>query len=385
MGASVSATADCLNLDIARELRRRMDAPPVVDRARAIQAAVSGGGTSWIRQLWQATRGPGRLSIDEYFYYRLDDPSLAAEEVARYVGKRAQTPMHFACNDRRWYAVCHDKALFYTTLHGVGLPTPKTLAVHDPRGRAGPFRELRTPEALRAFLSDPSHYPLFAKPVDGMYSIGALNLLRIDGADIMLKGGEVVTVDDMIRFTTELTSSGYLFQQVLAPDPALAGIFGEALPAIRFLILWSDGPPAIESAVVKIPRRDSMADNYWRAGNMLGAIDLDSGTIRRAVTGHGADLAEITRHPDTDAPLAGVRLPHWGEATELCLAAARIFPGIRTQSWDVALTAGGAVLLELNFGGDLNLHQLAHRRGMLRPSFTGHLRRCGYTARLPAG
>jgi hypothetical protein len=36
------------------------------------------------------------------------------------------------------------------------------------------------------------------------------------------------------------------------------------------------------------------------------------------------------------------------------------------------------VLLEVNFGGDLNLHQLAHRRGALSDSFAAHLRRCGY-------
>jgi len=81
--------------------------------------------------------------------------------------------------------------------------------------------------------------------------------------------------------------------------------------------------------------------------------------------------------------LTGMRVPRWAQAVELCLDAATAFPGIRTQSWDVALTAAGPVLLELNFGGDLNLHQLAHRRGMLRRSFTDHLRRCGYKGRLP--
>lgn len=383
MGASVSASAEYLDLENARSLRRRMEAPPVVDRARAIQAAVAAAGTSWISRLWQATRGPGRLSIDEYFYYRLDDPALPADEVARFVGKRIQHQMHTACNDRQWFAVCHDKALFYTTLRGAGLTAPETVAVHAPRGRSGPFRSLRSEEELRAFLTEPSNYPLFAKPVDGIFSIGALSLLGVAGGDITLKGGDVASVDELIRFTTQLTGKGYLFQKVLASDPGLAAVFGDALPAIRFLVIHSDGPPVIESAVIKIPRRDNMADNYWRAGNMLGALDLAGGEIYRVVTGHGADLAEVARHPDTGAPLTGVRVPRWAQAVELCLDAATAFPGIRTQSWDVALTAAGPVLLELNFGGDLNLHQLAHRRGMLRRRFTDHLRRCGYKGHLP--
>jgi hypothetical protein len=52
--------------------------------------------------------------------------------------------------------------------------------------------------------------------------------------------------------------------------------------------------------------------------------------------------------------------------------------GIRTQSWDVALTDRGPVILEVNFGGDLNLHQLAHGAEVLDPFCDTHLRRCGY-------
>ena len=35
-----------------------------------------------------------------------------------------------------------------------------------------------------------------------------------------------------------------------------------------------------------------------------------------------------------------------------------MFAGVRTQSWDVALSDQGPGFLEVNFGGDLNLAQL---------------------------
>ena len=60
------------------------------------------------------------------------------------------------------------------------------------------------------------------------------------------------------------------------------------------------------------------------------------------------------------------------------LRAASIFPAIRNQSWDIADTSAGATILEVNWGGDLNLHQFAHGRGILDGSFAAHLRRCGY-------
>ena len=67
--------------------------------------------------------------------------------------------------------------------------------------------------------------------------------------------------------------------------------------------------------------------------------------------------------------------------TERVRAAVAQFPGIRTQSWDVALSDCGPVLLEVNYGGDLNLGQLAHGKGVLDEVYAEHLRRCGYKLR----
>ena len=60
------------------------------------------------------------------------------------------------------------------------------------------------------------------------------------------------------------------------------------------------------------------------------------------------------------------------------MAAAPVFAGIRTQSWDIALTDCGPVFLELNFGGDFNLAQLADGKGVLDEAYVEHLRECGY-------
>ena len=53
-------------------------------------------------------------------------------------------------------------------------------------------------------------------------------------------------------------------------------------------------------------------------------------------------------------------------------------PGIRTRSWDVALTDSGPMLLEVNFGGDLNLARLAHGASVLDETYAEHLRQNGY-------
>ncbi|HTW26376.1 MAG TPA: hypothetical protein VME92_04565 [Acetobacteraceae bacterium] len=40
--------------------------------------------------------------------------------------------------------------------------------------------------------------------------------------------------------------------------------------------------------------------------------------------------------------------------------------------------ARGPVLLKVNYGGDLNLTQLAHGTGVLDERYAEHLARCGY-------
>jgi len=356
-----------------------LDAPPHLDlpaHARAAQAA-GRRPIEVLRELLQAMRGPGRLTVNEYFYYRLYDRDLAHDEVLRFVGKRRQAVFHLRCNDAGWYAVAHDKVLFYAAARGGGLPTPETLAVYAPGGRSFAAEVLRTPQDLGAFLQRVDCYPLFVKPIEGIYSIGALGLAALEGMRIRFATGEVADLDAVVRFITEFGGGGFLLQRHLHPHPMLREAFGGTLPAIRFLVLLSPEGAAIESAVLKITVAGNPADNYWRAGNMLGALDM-TGILGRTITGVGAAMREVTEHPDTGRTLAGLPVPDWQKTVDLCRYAAEMFPGIRTQSWDIALTDTGPVVLELNFGGDLNLHQLAHRRGALTPSYVEHLRRCGF-------
>jgi hypothetical protein len=293
--------------------------------------------------------------------------------------KPLESPLlfHTACNDVRWFAVAHDKALFYAAAAGASLPVPHTKAVYAPGVRKFTAEAIRTPESLAQFLREPSHYPLFLKPVDGVFSIGALSLAALEGNRICFTTGEIVDVDAIVRFVSGFGGEGFLLQDRVEPHPALRAAFGSTLPTVRFLVLLSPDTVTVESAVLKIPSWPNPADNYWRSGNMLGALDL-FGVVQRVVMGVGSELREQTVHPDTGSPLIGLAVPEWDRSRELCIRAASMFPGIRTQSWDVALTETGPVMLELNFGGDLNLHQLAHRRGALTPSYAAHLARYGY-------
>lgn len=381
----LSEASGTTTLDVATAKARMavLDAPPRLDLRGQIQAAAAlrVRPTALVRELTRAIRGPGRLTLHEFFYYRLYDPSLPRDEARRHVGKRGQARFHAACNDPRWFAAAHDKALFYSTAAGAGLPVPRSRAVYVGQGRGPAANALAGPDELEAFLRDAARYPLFMKPIEGMYSVGALSLAALEGDQLRFTTGATASLKSVVRFVANF-DGGYLIQDRLEPHPLLRAAFGGTLPTVRLFVLLSPNDATIESAVLKIPAMRNPADNYWRAGNMLGALDR-MGTVQRVITGVGAGLRECASHPDTGVRLTGLAVPKWQRVTELCRQAASMFPGIRTQSWDVALTDAGPVVLELNFGGDLNLHQLAHRRGALTDRYVAHLRRCGYRRFLP--
>jgi len=356
---------------------------PNVDIPRNLQAAISAGRrmTSILREIVSLRRGAGKLTPNEYFYYRLWDLALSAAEKRRFVGKQAQHQMHLACNDPGWYAAAADKLLFQTLMAGSGFPVPPLLAVTQAGRRAGEAPTFGSPPEIARFLREPQIYPLFAKPVAGKYSLSVISADRYDAAadEVLLLGGERKTAENL---GADLAGgTGYVIQCRLDPDARLARLFGPRLWSVRALVLAGPPGPVIHRAVAKIATGSNAADNFWRPGNMLGAIELETGIISRVVRGTGAEMSLNEAHPDTKRPIIGTLIPQWEALARLVISAAESLPGIRTQSWDIALAAEGPVLLEVNYGGDLNLAQLAHGTGVLDERYVEHLARCGYRSR----
>jgi len=361
---------------------------PQVDFPRNLQAAVAAGRrmASILREVVSLRVGRGRLTPNEYFVFRLWEPRLSRGEKRRFVGKQAQHPMHIACNNTGWYATAADKLLFHTLMTGAGLPTPELLAITQPARRASGAQTLAETGAIAEFLQSPASYPFFAKPSDGKYSLSVVSADGYDAAtDRVLLQGAAPLSSAALAESLAAREAGYLLQRRLEPHPTLARRFGSEdrsvgarLWSVRLLVLVTPGGPLIHSAVAKIATGQNPADNFWRHGNMLGAIDLTTGLIQRVVQGTGAEMIVNGVHPDSGRPIIGTPIPDWQALVAMTQEAARLLPAIRTQSWDIAVTDEGPVPLEVNFGGDLNLAQLAYGAGVLDERYEDHLRRCGY-------
>jgi len=255
---------------------------------------------------------------------------------------------------------------------------PRVEAITQAGRRLRGARTLDGPDAIATFLRDPANFPLFAKPTAGKYSLNVISADAYDPAsdELVLFGGARRRVPTTAQTMAE--GAGYIIQPRLRPDAEIEGKFGPRLWSVRLLVFMRSDGPYIHRVVVKIATGSNPADNYWRSGNMLGAIDLSSGRIVGVVRGTGAEMTRDEPHLDTGLRVIGFDLPHWTTLCGLTREAATVFPGIRTQSWDIAVTNQGPVLLEVNFGGDLNLAQLAEGKGVLDDDYRAHLRQCGF-------
>lgn len=332
-----------------------------------------------VREIWRLRCGPGKLRPDEYYYYGLyDDRRFTFAEKLRFLGRATQNRIYQACNAPEWWFVAHDKLVFYAMLAGQGLPVPETRAIYHRSRRCGAAARLAEPAALAAWLRRELDRPCFAKPVTGIRSIGVAAIEAYEEASDSLRfmGGRTLAVDDFVAQLEPYRKDGYLFQEMLAPHPELAALIGRRVSTVRLIILLEDQAPAILHALWKIPVGDHPADNFWRPGNLLAALDAESGRITRVIQGIGPDRRELERHPDQSGQLKDAIFPEWPALTALGLEAATVFPGLRMQAWDIALTDRGPVLVEVNIGGDFNLPQLAHGRGLMDERFRAFLERC---------
>jgi len=335
-----------------------------------------------LMDLLRLQRGPGRLGPSEYYQYGLhDDDRFDFGAKRAFVGWRGERDIHARFNNKGWQVLSLDKTVFLSLLRAAGLPHPPVQALYDPAGR---FLEqvptLTTPESLARYLLEEATFPLFVKPSHGQYGKGAHLLRQANRASgrVVTQNGEV-DAETFARSLETRHANGQLIQQAIPAHPDLVPVCGDRASTVRVVSIMAPQGVVPCSAVWKIPTGRNIIDNFQhgRSGNLLGAVDLERGSIVRVIGPTAqARLAEQSRHPDTGARLQGVTLPYWGEILALARQAGSLMPRIRIQHLDIALNPDGPGLLEINSPGNFDLHQHASGRGFLSTRVATALAEC---------
>jgi Sugar-transfer associated ATP-grasp len=317
--------------------------------------------------------GPGKVSFPDFVRLRLFDDAFVEGPLEAFVGQRRNLEICHVINYRHdWFGLLENKITSRSYLEAYGLPTLPVAALYAPGMRTRAAHVLADAEALEQFLLDPKAYPLFGKPVEGFQSLGSVGLKGVtpDGRELECVDGTRMGLRDLVSEVVSTYTAGYVLQPLMRPHPQIEALCGARLATVRVATLLGDDGPQVLGAVWKIPGGANVADNYWRAGNLLAQVDLATGAVKRVVTGAGLGLAECAEHPDTGAPFAGFVHPHWEALCALALDGARLMRHVPLIGWDLACTADGPMIVEMNETPDFSLIQLAERKGILTPEFS---------------
>jgi Sugar-transfer associated ATP-grasp len=367
--------ASRLNALNDRQDREHLLRPPEIDvEHHRMLADQIGGKNTWKEKLELAIKGPAQLIEAEFHYFELYKPGITKTDIDAYVGRARQKELYKICNSPYWLAVSEDKAIFELILKGANLPVATTVAIFSDVPRFGFAHELRSREDIYEFLTNQS-FPIFCKPLDGMFGIGAMRIDGLAGDRVELVGPATEEFSDFYEYISRLSSSGFLFQRCIEQAQSITDLFGPAVCTIRFLALNSSSP-IIEAAMIRTAGGSSTLDHRLQGGGVLAAIDVNSGRISNAVLLENGLYKPIRTNPNTGHEVDGAILEHWQDACKLVLRAATLFPLVRTQSWDIAISKDGPIVMEFNWGGNLSGVQLVQRRGVLSPSFKDHLEVC---------
>jgi hypothetical protein len=327
-------------------------------------------------EIVQLRLSSGKLGATSYYDYRLfEDRSLTRQQKKEFIDGRIEQKLYRKLNSEAWHAFADDKLVFYSIMRGVGLPHPRIYGIYHFPGR---FFEgvpcLSNASELARFLRREIPYPFFSKPVSSSSGRGAAGIVALDSSRdrLLLTDGNETTVDQYVAGLSTAARHGQIFQEYLEPHPVIAEICGVCLSTVRLVVLLCTDGPALLRAFWRIPVGRNMTDNILgdgRSGNLYAHLDLNTGSVLNAKRWIGFDQTEIDLHPDSCKTLTGFAIPNWKETLELCAKAASLLPGLRLQSWDIAICPRGPVIVEVNAHGNLPFLQHVNRKGMYEKWF----------------
>ena len=257
-------------------------------------------------------------------------------------------------NPRRLFPLVDDKVATKRLAQGAGIAVPELYGVIEFVHQVRSLRDILEP-----------HEDAAIKPCRGSGGAGILILSGRRGDMFVRAGGDLISMAEIRYHVLNILSGLYslggqrdkvIIEYRVRFDPLFEDISYLGVPDIRVIVF--QGVPVM--SMLRLPTRASDGKANLHQGAVGAGVDIATGTTLSAVWQDRI----VRHHPDTGAPVGGVRIPNW---TDLLSLASRCFEltGLGYQGVDIVLDRDkGPLILELNARPGLSC-QIANLAGLL--------------------
>lgn len=292
-----------------------------------------------------------RLTREEYYEFEFEKRS---EEFRRdFLGWVEQGLYLKTLNPVKYYTLSRNKFLTHRVLEGTGVRKAQLLCFYQPEGRVAQSEVVAsTAEDVCRILQHKGVEQCVIKETENSHGEGVRVVKRVEYLDgdcrLHLFNGKSIMLSEVVG------KHQLIFEQLVEQTEQFARFNPSSVNTVRFMTtLFPDGSARVVAAFVKIGRAGNCVDNAGGGGNVDACVDVESGEIRYAIQYDGwRKTKDIQTHPDSGAQLNGVVIDNWEQIKADVIRFQQAMPWCKAAGWDVAITAEGAVVVEVNDSWD---------------------------------
>ncbi len=256
-------------------------------------------------------------------------------------------------NQRKYYPLVDDKLKTKQVLEANQIPTPELYFTITGNYELKLLREIKF---LKEFV---------VKPARGAEGRGIMVITDRQGKAWRKASGQLVTPEDLEYHVSNILAGLYslggvddqaFIEYCVRSHATFRKIAFQGVPDIRVILYH--GIPLM--SMLRLPTKESDGKANLHHGAVGAGINMAEGMTLGGV--HHNKLIEI--HPDTQAPIEGLKIPFWNDILEI---SAKIYDVFKLGYIGVDFVIDhilGPLILELNARPGLNI-QLANREGLL--------------------
>lgn len=260
----------------------------------------------------------------------------------------------FHYNPRNLYSLVDDKLKTKKLALKAGIHCPEVYGVIEHQAKTQQFSSLIK-----------GHNDFVIKPAHGSGGNGILVIRDKNEYGYVKADGQTLSEEDIHYHINNILCGLYslggqsdkaIIEYRIQPITTFQPIAYQGVPDIRLVVY--KGIPVM--AMLRVPTKESDGKANLHAGGIGIGIDMKKGITTTAIQHNSL----ITIHPDTQADLAGVKIPNWRKILKLAARLEELI-GLGYLGVDIVIDEDyGPMMLEVNARPGLSI-QIANQAGLL--------------------